>query len=217
MMTRSIRSTVCAALGAMLLLMSGGAAGNCAVEVGYPETTPDTDFSDAGNGTVRHIPTGLVWKRCAEGQTWDGTTSTCTGSAAGYSWAQALTRAEDVNGGGAGTQNATQTDWRLPNINELTSITELGCFNPSINTTQFPNASASYFWSGSPFAGSSDYAWFVGFGDGYDYSFFRSVTQVTIPRQSRGLSCCEPLKAAKRGRLRGPYVWCHLAGGGLLP
>ena len=41
--------------------------------------------------------------------------------------------------------------------------------------------------------------------------------EVTIPRQSRGLSCCEPLKAAKRGRLRGPYVWCHLAGGGLLP
>ena len=41
--------------------------------------------------------------------------------------------------------------------------------------------------------------------------------EVTIPRQSRGLSCCEPLKAAKRGRLRGPNFGCHLAGGGLLP
>ena len=43
------------------------------------------------------------------------------------------------------------------------------------------------------------------------------ASPVTIPRQSRGLSCCEPLKAAKRGRLRSPYVWCHLTGGGLLP
>ena len=38
--------------------------------------------------------------------------------------------------------------------------------------------------------------------------------KVTIPRQSRGLSICEPLKAAKRGRLRGPNSWCHLFGGG---
>ena len=45
----------------------------------------------------------------------------------------------------------------------------------------------------------------------------RVLRGVTIPRQSRGLSCCEPLKAAKRGRLRSPYVWCHLTGGGLLP
>ena len=44
-----------------------------------------------------------------------------------------------------------------------------------------------------------------------------AIEGVTIPRQSRGPSCCEPLKAAKRGRLRSPYVWCHLTGGGLLP
>ena len=36
---------------------------------------------------------------------------------------------------------------------------------------------------------------------------------VTIPRQSRGLSIGEPLKAAKQGRLRGPNSWCHLVGG----
>ena len=38
---------------------------------------------------------------------------------------------------------------------------------------------------------------------------------VTIPRQSRGLSNCEPLKAAKRGRSRGPNSWRHLYGGNL--
>ena len=40
---------------------------------------------------------------------------------------------------------------------------------------------------------------------------------VTIPRQSRGLSNCEPLKAAKRGRSRGPNSWRHLYGGNLSP
>ena len=37
---------------------------------------------------------------------------------------------------------------------------------------------------------------------------------LTIPRQSRGLSICDPLKAAIRGRLPGPISWCHLFGGG---
>ena len=36
---------------------------------------------------------------------------------------------------------------------------------------------------------------------------------VSIPRQRRGLSNCEPLKAAKRGRKRGPNPWCHRFGG----
>ena len=181
MVTLGLRRAVCAGLCSVLLLMSGGAAANCAVLPGYPATTPDADFADAGSGTVRHIPTGLTWKRCAEGQTWDGTT--CTGSAAGYTWQQALDRVDSVNAGTASTQNATQTDWRLPNINELKSIADLGCVNPAINTTQFPNTSASVFWSGSPIAGNSDFAWVVSFFSGDDAASYRSGTlQVRLVR-----------------------------------
>lgn len=145
------------------LLSAAPAGANCPVVAGYPETTPDSDFADEGAGLVRHLATGLVWKRCAEGQDWDG--STCTGPADAYTWQQAFIRADAVN---AGTQgwNAGYADWRLPNINELRSILELGCSNPSINTTQFPPAStpnSSIFWSGTPVAGYSVLPWSVSF------------------------------------------------------
>jgi hypothetical protein len=138
-----------------------------------PRTTPDADFVDTGNGTVLHVPTGLMWKRCAERWTWDG--STCTtavvGSAA-FSWDTALARVDAVNAGTAGTQNAGYTDWRLPNVKELASIVEWGC-GPAINLNQFPagNGSspawASYYFSGTPFKSSIfDVVWGVEFVSG---------------------------------------------------
>ncbi len=151
---------------AALLLAAGVVQAQQTCPAGLPLTTPDSDFADAGNGAVRHIPTGLIWKRCAEGQTWNG--STCTGTAASYMWQEAFQRADAVNAGAPGTQNAGQADWRLPNQKELRSIVERACYNPSINAAQFPATSASYFWSGSPVAGYSDYAWDVGFLNGND-------------------------------------------------
>ena len=133
---------------------------------GITPNTPDSDFAGAGAGMVLHKPTGLVWKRCAEGQSWDG--STCTGTAAGYTWQQAFERVDAVNAAAAGTQNLGATDWRLPNVNELKSIAELACRNPAINLTQFPAVSAWLFWSGSPVAGGPDDAWVVGFDSGND-------------------------------------------------
>lgn len=47
-------------------------------------STPDGTFVDNGDGTVTDTRHGLIWKRCAEGQTWDG--STCTGDAVTYNW-----------------------------------------------------------------------------------------------------------------------------------
>jgi hypothetical protein len=127
-------------------------------------TTPDSDFADAGNGTVRHIPTGLIWKRCSEGQTWDGIT--CQGSVANYRWEEAFQRADEVNAGSQGW-NAGQTDWRIPNQKELRSIVERACVMPSINTAQFPATPSSMHWSGSPFT-SGWAAWGVDFYWGSD-------------------------------------------------
>ena len=154
-----------AVLPALLLAVAAQAQQEC--PAGLTPTTPSSDFAGAGAGMVRHVPTGLVWKRCAEGQTWDG--ATCTGTAANYTWQQAFERVDAVNAAAAGTQNLGATDWRLPNINELKSIAELGCQNPAINLTQFPNTSAWRFWSGSPVAGYPDVAWGVDFDDGDGY------------------------------------------------
>lgn len=154
---------------------------------GYPRTTLDSEFINNGNGTVHHSKTGLIWKRCAEGQTWDGTT--CVGTAENYTWQQAFTRVADVNAGASGTWNAGQRDWRLPSINELKSIVEQGCYSPSINLTQFPTTPNVVFWTNSPVANSPDYAWHVHFGFGYSsngiYSSNRSEGKaVRLVRQS---------------------------------
>ena len=118
-------------------------------------TTPSSDFTDHGDGTVTHKKTQLTWKRCAEGQTW--ASSTCSGSAAAYTYYQASALT---------TSFAGKSDWRTPNIQELLSIVEYGRNKPAINQSIFPNTPSAYFWSGSPQADSSDTAWGVDFNLG---------------------------------------------------
>lgn len=103
--------------------------------------------------------TGLQWQRCAEGQSWSG--GTCTGTATGHTWQVALQLAEAASYAG-------QSDWRLPNIKELASIVEQACYSPAIDLAVFPGTPSSYFWSSSPFANNTAYAWIVYFAYGYD-------------------------------------------------
>ena len=162
-----------AALPALLIALAAQAQQSCPL----PLTTPDGAFADAGSGSgmVRHLPTGLVWKRCAEGQAWDG--ATCTGTAAGYAWQQAFARVDAVNQAAAGTQNLGATDWRLPNLNELTSIAELGCAEPAINLAQFPGTGANWaFWSSSPIVTRPNLAWAVFLVNGNDTLSGRTAT-----------------------------------------
>ncbi|MBS4096698.1 MAG: DUF1566 domain-containing protein [Sulfuricella sp.] len=147
--------------------------------------TPTSDFSDNGDGTVTHQKTGLTWKRCAEGQTWSG--STCSGTAKSYTWSAA---------------NALSTGgWRLPTVNELQTLVEYSIAypGPTINTTIFPSTPASCFWSVSAYAGSSDDTWYVDFGNGNDRSRFRTSSfYVRLVRggQSAGASSTTPTTTA---------------------
>ncbi|MBZ0092148.1 MAG: DUF1566 domain-containing protein [Sulfuricellaceae bacterium] len=120
-------------------------------------TTPTTDFTDNNDGTVTHKITGLTWKRCSEGMTWTG--STCSGTAQTYTWAQATALTSTF---------ADKSDWRLPTIRELSTITDPDASNPAINSTIFSNTPPWGCWSVSAVSGNSSYAWLVGFGDGDD-------------------------------------------------
>lgn len=114
-------------------------------------STPTSDFTDNGDGTVTHTPTGLMWMRCALGQSWNGTS--CSGTTSALTWANALVTTKAVNDGtsdadGDGASGfAGHTDWRVPNANELQSIAEYRCYSPSINESVFPNTSRSLHWS----------------------------------------------------------------------
>ena len=136
-------------------------------QAGIAASNPDSAYTDNGNGTVTHIPTGLTWKRCQEGQIWSS--GTCTGTATKANWSQALTQAATSNYAG-------QTDWRLPNVKELRSLVEECRMRPSINDTIFPNTPGYDVWSGSPYASYAGYAWYVNFNHGGSSQYFRNLS-----------------------------------------
>ena len=136
-----------------------GKAQTCIIDKVIP-TTPDERFIDRGDGSVQDKHTGLIWMRCSLGQVWDG--ATCSGTAAVYTWQQALQEA-------AGYTFAGSSTWRLPNVNELKSIVEKACYDPAINLTAFPATPSAPFWTASPLAPGYDYAWIVSFNYGNAY------------------------------------------------
>jgi Protein of unknown function (DUF1566) len=138
---KSHRSAVAKGLLACLLTMLGGAA----VAAG-----PFTYSADGSE--VTDTATGLVWRRCSEGQTWSGVT--CTGTAATYTHEGALTQAKN------------QAGWRLPNVKELSSLVSLDRITPSIDIAAFPNTASNLYWTSSPYAGNASGAWVVYFGYG---------------------------------------------------
>lgn len=150
----------------VLLLVAGGALAQTCKYDSIGATAPASRFADNGDGTATDRATGLQWKRCSEGQTWSG--GTCTENAAGYNWQAALQRAEAASFAG-------KDDWRLPNVNELTSIVEEACYDPSIDLSVFPATPSAWYWSSSPYASIADLAWYVSFYGGYDgdnYKYF---------------------------------------------
>lgn len=122
-------------------------------------STPTNRFTVHDDGTVTDTQTGLLWQRCSLGQSWDG--NSCIGDAASYTWQGALTAAEDNKFAGI-------SNWVLPNIKQLTSIVEVACFLPAINSTVFPNTPSGIFWTNSPYADGNDRAFYVSFYNGSD-------------------------------------------------
>lgn len=124
---------------------------------------PDSRYQANADGTATDLQTGLMWMRCALGQSWDSQNSKCTGTATTYTWQSALQAVQtlDQNAGYAG-----YTDWRLPNLRELMSIDRYHCTNPTINLNVFPQTPSQAFWSSSPLELSGGEEWTLDFGTG---------------------------------------------------
>jgi hypothetical protein len=68
-------------------------------------------------------------------------------------WEQALSYAESLTLAGA-------SDWRLPNIKELHSISDEGFVNPSVNPTFFGNIGVKKYWSSTSLGNQATKAWY---------------------------------------------------------
>jgi hypothetical protein len=134
---------------------------------------PNSGYVDQGNGSVLHSPSGLIWQRCAIGQTWTG--SACSGSASSMDWNAAQSLSSSLAG---------HSDWRLPTQEELLSLADYSTFSPAINASQFPQTPVTYFWSASTL--STNDAWYVDTTYGYtDHEIRGNIHQVRLVRAGK--------------------------------
>ncbi len=104
------------------------------------------DFSRSGD-VVTDSKTGLEWQDDTDA---GGITKT---------WQGAIDYCEALNLAG-------ESDWRLPNINELTSLVDDTRYGPAIDTTAFQNVDSYYYWSSTTNAGITKFAHIVDFSSG---------------------------------------------------
>ena len=114
---------------------------------------------DASSVTVDNR-TGLMWVADPVG----------AGTSVTYTWEGAITACENLSYGG-------YTDWRLPDIRELMSVTDYGAAAaPVIRAKFFPNTQASVYWSATTYVSNTDSAWTVDFNEGVVDGYSKSTS-----------------------------------------
>jgi hypothetical protein len=129
---------------------------------------PNPRFTDNSNGTVKDNLTGLIWLKNAN----------CSGAT---DWASAIDYCNNLATGSCGlTDGSSAGDWRLPNRFELESLLDMAYYFPALSNTAgtakwtegnpFTGVQSNYYWSGTTYAGSTGFAWYVSmyYGDVYD-------------------------------------------------
>jgi hypothetical protein len=99
-----------------------------------------SQFTDKGDGTIKDNLTGLTWQKVPNPDS--------------LTWGNALTYAENLTLGGF-------SDWRLPNIKELQSISDDKLVNPSVSTTFFPAIGVKKYWSSTSLPNQTTRAWYL--------------------------------------------------------
>ncbi|MGM9486542.1 DUF1566 domain-containing protein [Ideonella sp. YS5] len=136
----------------------GGQYGEFAVRLVREGRTPPAHRWVANGGEVLDKSTHLVWRRCAEGQAWNG--STCDGAPATF-----LTVGEAVEHAKAQALSSGKA-WRTPNIKELSSLADTDVRLPAVDRGAFPGFQIGAFHTGTHWTGNPVYSWRVSFDEG---------------------------------------------------
>jgi hypothetical protein len=133
---------------------------------------PSPRFTDNGDGTVKDNLTGLMWAKDAN----------LGGS---MYWNSAINYANNLTLGSAGC-GASYTDWRLPNVNELQSLLDLGNAEPALSSGHpFLNVQTyppkPIYWSSTTVAIRTYEAWRVDEGEFYSGSAPKNVNHYVWP------------------------------------
>jgi hypothetical protein len=133
--------------------------------------SPSPRFKDNGDETITDNLTGLMWAKDANMA--DGTKT----------WSEAIAYANTLS---LGTSCGTpQTDWRLPNRNELNSLIDYSNSSPALPSGHpFLNVQSSYYWSSTTSASNNSYAWLVNMGYGYVGNIYKTSYYSVWPVRS---------------------------------
>jgi len=179
------------------LLCSSGVAGDAAMMV-CPQTITGQDGDHVNKPAVRSFTgptqhatytsdyttkdnvTGLVWRSCGEGFT--GAPPACTpGSSLTYTLNPntAGPQCTALNSANLGAGYAGLKTWRLPTVEELSTLLTLDGSSPAIDTTKFSGTVADSYWSSSTYVPTPTDAWFVNFSGGtVDYNIKATAYRV---------------------------------------
>lgn len=133
---------------------------------------------------AQDLVTSHVWRRYAEGQTWDAQASLPIGDAKEFRFGEGDFAWPDD------TVLKLSNDWQVPARLGLSSLVEQapGVEEKlaTIDPVAFPKCPKYWFWSSSPNAYSSGYAWGVGFDGSYDgYSYKYDANRVRLVRSGQ--------------------------------
>lgn len=142
------------------------------ITCGFPMPNPASvnlpnpaSYDTSTTGVVVDNVSGLMWEQAARGQT---VTEGCAADKLGFLTCPnryAVTYCAALRAGG-------YSDWRLPTVLELYSLTDFTLPAPTIDLTAFPETPSSSFWTVTRQAGHLDNAWLINFklgGDTIDF------------------------------------------------